>query len=343
MKYSIGVLGSGSFGTAIASLAAHNSDILLYSRHTSVIEEINTTHSHLGYKLSPNIKAIDSLEELAQSCKLIFLAVPSANFREMMKAFAPYLSPEHFLIHCTKGFDTNFELDGNTELNINRSDFHLISDVIKQESSVIRIGVLSGPNLAKEIMVGKPTASVIFSDFDEVISAGIKALSSEYFAVFGSYEMVGAEIAGALKNVIAIGAGILKGKELGKNIEAVLINRGMVDMIALGQKLGSTPKAFLGTAGMGDLICTATSKDSRNYKFGLLLGSGKSIPEILDETDELAEGYRTAWIVEGLSKSLGITLPIFSTIYKVLYKDYPIDSAIKFLMKFPNYTDVDFI
>ena len=111
MKYSIGVLGSGSFGTAIASLAAHNSDILLYSRHASVIEEINTTHSHLGYELSPNIKAIDSLEELAQSCKLIFLAVPSANFREMMKAFAPYLSPEHFLIHCTKGFDTNFELD----------------------------------------------------------------------------------------------------------------------------------------------------------------------------------------------------------------------------------------
>lgn len=339
----IGVLGSGSFGTAVASLAAHNSDVLLLSRNNDSIKSINQSNRHLGYDLSPKIQAIGSMETLANECKLIFLAVPSSQFRQMMKEFAPYLTPEHFLIHCTKGFDTNFDITGTEELNIVKEDFHVMSEVIKQESVVIRIGVLSGPNLAKEIMDGKPTASVIFSEFDEVISAGIKALSSEYFSVFGSYELLGAEIAGALKNVIAIGAGILKGKDLGKNIQAVLINRGMVDMIALGQALGCSPKAFLGTAGMGDLICTATSKNSRNFKFGFELGVGKSIEDAKKSSPELAEGFRTAWIVEGLSKSLGVSLPIFGTIYRVLYHGYEIESAIKFLMKFPNYTDVDFI
>lgn len=339
----IGVLGSGSFGTAVASLAAHNADVLLLSRSEQTVLSINNTHKHLGYDLAHNIEAISSMKVLADSCKLIFLAVPSSQFRQMMKDFAPFLTPEHFLIHCTKGFDTNFNIASEDELKIVKDDFHVMSEVIKQESIVVRIGVLSGPNLAKEIMDGKPTASVIFSDFDEVISAGIKALSSEYFSVFGSYELLGAEIAGALKNVIAIGAGILKGKDLGKNIQAVLINRGMVDMIALGQALGCSPKAFLGTAGMGDLICTATSKNSRNFKFGFELGIGRTVEEAKESSPELAEGYRTAWIVEGLAKSLGISLPIFSTIYRVLYHDYEIEAALKFLMKFPNYTDVDFI
>lgn len=339
----IGVLGSGSFGTAVASLAAHNSNVLLLSRNAETIAAINDNHRHLGYDLAENITAITSMKELAEACKLIFLAVPSSQFRQMMKDFSPYLTPEHFLIHCTKGFDTNFDIAKGDELNIIKENFHVMSDVIRQESVVIRIGVLSGPNLAKEIMDGKPTASVVFSDFDEVIAAGIKALSSDYFSIFGSYELLGAEIAGALKNVIAIGAGILKGKDLGKNIQAVLINRGMVDMIALGQALGCSPKAFLGTAGMGDLICTATSKNSRNFKFGYELGSGKSIEDAKKSSPELAEGYRTAWIVEGLAKSLGISLPIFSTIYKVLYNGYEIEAALKFLMKFPNYTDVDFI
>ena len=206
----IGVLGSGSFGTAVASLAAHNADVLLLSRSEQTVLSINNTHKHLGYDLAHNIEAISSMKVLAESCKLIFLAVPSSQFREMMKDFSPFLTPEHFLIHCTKGFDTNFNIAGEDELKIVKDDFHVMSEVIKQESIVVRIGVLSGPNLAKEIMDGKPTASVIFSDFDEVISAGIKALSSEYFSVFGSYELLGAEIAGALKNVIAIGAGILK-------------------------------------------------------------------------------------------------------------------------------------
>ena len=339
----IGVLGSGSFGTAVASLAAHNSEVLLFSRNSETVETINTEHKHLGYSLSENIRAIDSMEQLAEECHLIFLAVPSSQFRAMIRDFSHHLSPEHFLIHCTKGFDTDFDIQGQKELNIVKENFHVMSEVIKQETVVARIGALSGPNLAKEIMEGKPTASVIFSDFDEVIQAGIRALSSEFFAVFGSYEMLGAEIAGALKNVIAIGAGILKGKNLGKNIQAVLINRGMVDMIALGQALGCSPKAFLGTAGMGDLICTATSQDSRNFKFGYQLGIGKSLEEAKALSPELAEGYRTAWIVEGLCHSLGINLPIFNTIYKVLYKGYEIESALKFLMKFPNYTDVDFI
>ena len=339
----VGVIGSGSFGTAIAMLLAHNTEVLLYSRNRDTVEQINQTKRHMGYPISDQITAIHDLETLTRDCQLIFPVVPSANFRSMMKELSPYLGPEHFLIHCTKGFDSSIAYEDNPQWKIRSKDIHTMSEVILQESVVLRVGCLAGPNLAKEIMDGQPTASVIFSEYDEVISLGKKVLSSQRFAVFGSHETLGAEIAGALKNVIAIGSGILHGMGFGKNIQAVLINRGMVDMINLGMRLGTSAAPFLGTAGMGDLICTASSEKSRNFRFGQLIGKGASVEEAQSTFPELVEGYRTAWIVEGLSRDLGISLPIFQTIYRTLYKSFSIEDALEFLMRYPNYRDVDFL
>ena len=223
------------------------------------------------------------------------------------------------------------------------SDICTMTEVIKQESSVERVGCLAGPNLAKEIMEGQPTATVIASHFDEVISMGQKSLNSKHFHVFGNYDLLGAELAGALKNVIAIGSGILQGRGLGKNIQAMLISRGLGEMIHFGKKIGAESSAFLGTAGIGDLVATATSSNSRNFTFGYRLGKGETLEEIMKTTTELAEGIRTLIITNYLAIHFNLHVPITRMLYKVVYEGYSLDRSIEFLMKYPYGVDVDFL
>jgi glycerol-3-phosphate dehydrogenase (NAD(P)+) len=218
-----------------------------------------------------------------------------------------------------------------------------MSEVIRQESVVVRIGCLSGPNLAKEINEGQPTATVIGSKFDEVVNLGKKVLSSRYFQVFGTYEILGAELAGALKNIIAIGSGILGGLGLGKNIQALLITRGLMEMIYFGKALGASPKPFVGTAGIGDLVCTATSSDSRNYSLGFHMGQGKKVEEILATMPEVAEGVRTLKIAKYLADQLKLHVPITQMLYRAVYEGYDMREAIEYLMRYPYYVDVDFM
>ena len=208
---------------------------------------------------------------------------------------------------------------------------------------VLLVGCLSGPNLASEIMDGQPTATVIGSHFDEVIRLGKRVLSSEHFHVFGTSDLLGAELAGALKNMIAIGSGILKGKGLGKNIQAMLITRGLTEMVHFGNAMGSSSSAFFGTAGIGDLVATATSKDSRNFTFGYRLGMGESIEEIESTMPELAEGVRTLKIARQLAKYYKLRVPITEMLYQIVFEDFDIDRAIHFLITYPYDVDVDFI
>lgn len=339
----IGVVGAGSFGTAIANLLAINKDVLLYSRNPELVKQINTTHQHFNIDLSHRVVATSDLEEIANSCNLIFPIVPSDRFREMMRNLGPHLRPFHILIHGTKGFDLRRKPGESENLPISRKDIHTMSEVIRQESAVVRMGCLSGPNLASEIMEGQPTATVIASHFQEVIDLGKNALNSGQFQVFGSHELLGAELAGALKNSIAIGSGILAGRGLGKNIQALLITRGLMEMIGFGKAMGATPEAFLGTAGIGDLICTATSEKSRNFTFGRRLGSGESVQEIKSTMPELAEGIRTLQIARDLAEYYELHTPITEMLYRAVYESYPIDKAIGLLMKYPYYVDVDFL
>ncbi|MBR9922089.1 MAG: NAD(P)-dependent glycerol-3-phosphate dehydrogenase [Bacteroidetes bacterium] len=339
----VGVIGAGSFGTAISNLLAHNKDVLLYSRQEDLVRQINATHRHYDIDLSPRIRATDDLQELADKCDLLFPVVPSDQFRSMMKKLGPLLQPNHILIHGTKGFDLRRKADEPTDAPLTRAHIHTMSEVIRQESVVVRIGCLSGPNLAGEIMEGQPTATLIASRFEEVIELGKEALSSGHFQVFGSHEMLGAELAGALKNSIAIGSGILYGMGMGKNIQALLITRGLMEMISFGKAMGTTPAAFLGTAGIGDLICTATSVKSRNFTFGNRLGQGESVETIKNTMPELAEGLRTLRIAHDLAEHYQLHVPITEMLYRVIYEEYPTDRAIELLMKYPYYVDVDFL
>jgi len=273
----VGVIGAGSFGTAISNLLAYNVDVLLYSRHEEVARKINETHRNFGVDLSPRICGTTNLKHLAESCRLLFPIVPSGNFRSMMRELGPLLRPSHLLIHGTKGFDIEEEALENGLSS--PKQVSTMSEIIRQESAVVRVGCLSGPNLASEIMQGQPTATVIASHYDEVIDEGKRVLRSERFHVFGTYDLLGAELAGALKNIIAIGSGILRGQGMGKNIQAMLITRGLMEMIHLGKAIGATSSAFFGTAGIGDLVATATSKHSRNFTFGYRLGRGETVEE----------------------------------------------------------------
>ncbi len=219
-----GVIGTGSFGTALTMLLSKNAEVWLYGRNAELIDQVKRTREHFGVILPENVHLTSHVEEVARRCRVIFPVVPSANFRQMMRQLGPYLSPKHILIHGTKGFDVTGLPD---EVPLKPEHVHTMSQVIRQESAVVRIGCLSGPNLASEILEGQPTATVIASRFLEVTEAGKRLLSSKFFQVFGTFEILGAELAGALKNTIAIGAGILAGLGLGKNIQALLITRGL--------------------------------------------------------------------------------------------------------------------
>lgn len=342
-SYPVGVIGAGSFGTAITMLLAHQTDVFIYSRNQDQVKGINEGQPHLGITFHPRVTATDDLSLIASRCRLIFPIVPSANFREMMQELGPFLRPYHMLIHGTKGLDSPpIDLNHLEEMPLlTPKQIFSMSEIIEQESVVKRIGCLSGPNLAKEIIEGQPTATVIASRFNEVIKAGSVVLKSKFFQVFGSNEILGAELAGAFKNIIAIGSGLLWGKGYGKNIQAILINRGLMEIISFGNKLEADQRAFFGTAGMADLVATATSQDSRNFTFGYRMGQGESRESIQNTMPELAEGVRTLVIAKHLAKYFKLRVPIIEMLYSIVFEGFDIEKAIHYLMVYPYDIDVN--
>lgn len=330
-RIKIGVIGAGSFGTAITSLLALNNEVLLFSRQQTVVEEINSKGEHLGIHFPATVKATKSHKEIAEQCKLIFPIVASKNFRQMMLDFKSYLTPQHILIHGTKGFDVQSGL--TNKLGLAQDQIFTMSQVILQESNVLRVGCLSGPNLAAEILEGQPTATVVASAYDEVIELGKKVLTSSKFYAYGSHDIRGAELAGALKNVVAIASGMLKGMGLGKNIQAVLITRGLEEMITFGKAMEADPDSFYSVAGVGDLIATTTSRKSRNYSFGFRFGQGESTAAILSDSSEPVEGLRTIEICKQLAVHYTLKVPVFDTLYKVIVENEDKSKAIEALVK----------
>ena len=340
----VGVIGAGTFGTAMANLMALNTNVLMYSRNAEQAERLNRERFRFGVPLHKRVTVVNDFERLAGECQLIFPIVPSDAFRVMMRSVTDYLQPSHLLIHGTKGLDiTGIDEAHIPARGIDRKSVHTMTDVIRQESVVVRVGALTGPNLARELLDGQPSASVIASKFDEVIERAKSVLKSKQLHVFGTHDMLGAELAGVLKNVIALGSGILKGVGLGKNIQAMLITRGLVEMVHFGQALGSDKKAFFGTAGIGDLIATATSKKSRNYMFGYRIGSGESLEEVKATSPELAEGVRTLMITRHLARGMRLRVPITEMLYQIVFENYPVGEAMDYLITYPYEVDVDFL
>jgi len=342
MDRKVGVVGMGSFGAAIANLLSHNSDVLIYSRNTNKVNNFNENRQFKGITFAQCVVATDSLRDIAEACDLIFIVVPSASLRKLMKEFGPMLTPAKIIIHGIKGLDLKeIDLDNPNNDMFRKEMVKTMSDVILEESSIVRVGALSGPNLSKEILDGQPTATVIASPFDEVIKIGQEKLSGDKFYVFGSQDIKGAEFAGVFKNIIAVGSGILAGKGMGKNMQSMLITRGLREIIIFGELLGAKKEAFLGTAGIGDLVATATSELSRNFTFGNRLGAGESMETILSTMDEVVEGVRTLNIGMMLSKKYKLHTPITFILYKIVFDNYNIDKAISYLMRYPYAEDVD--
>jgi len=342
-KAPVGVLGAGSFGSAIGNLLAENQHVYMLTRSQDVADAINATRDNRGRIMHQNITATTSIKDVADKCSLIYPILPSAVFRETIKTLAPHLTPEHILIHGTKGVDVQLpEGDVLTaEYKLNPLKVNTMSEVILQETIVRRVGCLAGPNLAGEILNGQPAATVLASRFEEVIKIGQRTLRTPRFQVYGSDDLTGVEIAGVLKNVIALAAGALNGLGYGENAKSLLISRGLVEMIHVGKYLGGDALAFLGLAGIGDLIATCSSSKSRNYTVGYRIAKGETLTAILADMEEVAEGINTLRISRAMANYLGFRAPLTETIYEVLYGDKTAEEGLDYLMKFPFYVDID--
>jgi glycerol-3-phosphate dehydrogenase (NAD(P)+) len=202
---------------------------------------------------------------------------------------------------------------------------------------------LAGPNLSKELEAKHPAATVIASPFNEVLSIGKRLLRNERFQVYGNNELIGVELAGVLKNIIAIASGALSGMGYGENAKGLLISRGVVEIIHLGRALGGKTKAFLGVAGIGDLVATSNSALSRNFQVGYKLAQGMKLTEITQSMDEVAEGVNTVRIMKKCADYYQVRAPITTTIYKVLFEDLSAKQALDYLMRYPLNVDIDFI
>lgn len=341
----IGIVGVGSFGTAIANMLAEKNEVMVYARKEEVIQEINSEHTAGGRSLNSSIRGTFSPEELCQACDILFFMVPSAAFVEVVQKFAPFLHPYHLVIHGTKGLALNLKegesLDTFTKLG--RSQILTMSEVILKETVAVRVGCLAGPNISKELSLGHPAATVIASKYNEVILEGQRLLRSERFQVYGNSDIIGVELSGVLKNIIAIAAGALAGMGLGENAKGLLISRGMVEMAHLSKALGGSVQSVIGLAGIGDLVTTCNSVDSRNFTVGYRLAKGESLNQILETMEEVAEGVNTIRIIDAFVKTVGIRAPITENLHRVLFEDLAIEDALQFLMKYPFSVDVDFV
>lgn len=341
----VGVIGGGSFGTAIANILAENNLVLFYIRNPETIKKIKETGVHRGHQISNNIEITNDPAYLCENCTLIYPMVDSKSFRKMCQQFNPLLKPQHVVIHGTKGLSVTppEDFDKMDVPKLSREHIHTMTEVIRQETNVLRVGCLSGPNLSAELAQKKPAATVVASRFDEVIEMGKETIRTDAFRVYSSDDVLGVELAGVLKNVMAIASGILEGLDLGINARSMLITRGLGEMIKLGKALGSKTTAFAGVAGIGDLIATCSSSRSRNFTVGNKLSKGGSLESVMGEMNEVVEGVRTTKTAYALAQHYKVHVPIIEAMYNILYKGMSIEEAFKYLMTHGYDVDADFL
>ncbi|MEQ9395800.1 NAD(P)H-dependent glycerol-3-phosphate dehydrogenase [Haliea sp.] len=302
------LLGGGSWGTTVAALVARNAPVTLWARNAETVQEINTRHSNETYlpgaRLPEKLRATADIGEAVASADVIVMGIPSQNFRSVLQQVREHIRPWVPIISLTKGL----ELDTRMRMT------EIIAEVLPGHP----VGVLTGPNLAREIMAGQAAASVIAME-DAIIVRELQCLfSSGLFRVYTNTDVVGCELGGVLKNIIAIAVGMGDGLGAGDNTRASLITRGLAEISRLGCAMGGQPETFAGLAGIGDMIATCTSPQSRNRHVGMELGRGKSMATISAEMFMVAEGAKSAPAVMALADQHGVEMPIASDVYKVL-------------------------
>ena len=325
-KFNIAVVGAGSWGTAIADLlACKGFQISLWVFEEEVRDQIEQFHENKlflpGHKLSANISPSNDLSAVVSDKHLMVIVVPSHLMRAMTKKMAGHLSGGTVIVSASKGIEQKTHLT--------------MSGVIKENLTEVtqdRLAVISGPSFAKEVVQKIPTSVTVACQNPDSAAMVQHAFATPYFRVYTSHDVIGVELGGAVKNVIAIAAGMLDGLGLGLNTRAALMTRGMTEIRRLGLHLDADPRTFTGLAGFGDLVLTCTGNLSRNYTVGIKLGRGQKLKEILAEMHMVAEGVKTAKSVYNFSRKLQVEMPICHMIYRILYEDLAPKEAVHQLM-----------
>ena len=328
----VAVLGGGSFGTVLANLAASNGyKVSLWVRDSEQALRINSEGANTSYhpelKLSENILASEDLSDVVKNVSIVFIATPSIIFEQIVNRLSSCIKESTFLISCTKGILEN--------------PFRLLSEVIANDCKN-PIGVLSGPNLAKEIADNKIAGTVIASTNEDVISLVKFVLSSKTFKIYSSNDMQGVELAGALKNIYALICGMAESLNVGENAIGLILTRSMAEMSRFAVAKGADPITFLGLSGMGDLVATCMSNLSRNYQLGFNLGIGMSLIDAKNKVGQVAEGIRTLKATRNESKKLNIKMPLVESMYNIITDKALPESLIEDLVNNPNEVDVEF-
>ena len=321
----IGIIGAGAWGTALA-LAARRAgrEVVLWARDPDLAREIETRHQNPRYlpdiPLDEEIRATAELAEAA-ACDALLLVTPAQALREIATELAPHLAPARPLVVCSKG--------------IERDSGRLMTEVLAEVLPGRAVAVLSGPTFAIEVARGRPTAVTLAAEDAALGAVLVKALGSRTFRPYLSGDIVGAQIGGAVKNVIAIACGIVAGRGLGDNARAALITRGLAEIVRLGRAKGARPETLMGLSGLGDLTLTCTSGLSRNYALGVALGDGETLDALMAGRRGVAEGVFSAGAAVALAETLGVRMPISGGVDAILNQGAPIEAAIEALLARP--------
>ena len=319
----VGVVGAGSWGTTVAAMAAVNAPTLLWARREALAVQINTEHRNGDYlpqfTLPDALCASTSLEEVVSTADVLVMAVPSHGYREVASEAARFLRPWVPVVSLTKGLE--------------RASRKRMSEVTRDEMPGHPVAVLTGPNLAKEILSGQPAASVVAIDDNDIATELQRLFGRPTLRVYTNDDVVGCEVGGVVKNVIAIASGMAEGMGFGDNTRATLITRGLAEMTRLGIAMGGHAATFAGLAGMGDLIATCSSKQSRNNTVGFQLGQGRAIADIVSEMNMVAEGVKSSPSVLDLARRHGVDMPITEQVVAVCHQGRSAADALTALMQ----------
>lgn len=323
MKLKAALLGGGSWGTTVASLMASNTPTTMWARSQSTVDDINNNHRNEKYlpgaKLTESLRATNSIKEAVQDADMIVMGVPSQVFRHVLEDAKPYIRPWVPIVSLSKGLELGTKMR--------------MTEIIETVMPGHPAGVLTGPNLAREILAGQAAASVIAMVDDNIAISLQKVFRTGLFRVYTNDDVIGCELGGALKNVIAIAAGMGDGAGAGDNTRAAVITRGLAELTRLGVAMGGKPATFSGLAGMGDLVATCISGLSRNRHVGFQLGQGRSLDEIIEEMSMVAEGVKTCGVVMELAKQYNVDMPITSEVFKVIQDGNTVMDAFKGLLR----------